>query len=105
MESTDAAALLSNVRAGVSHDLAIDIQEDIVGDVLLAFLSSKMPESLRTLITTYTDKNVQMYVKPRDEQIYTSEFSSNRFGENRITGIVDEKTLIPFEERFVVEID
>jgi hypothetical protein len=90
----------SGSRVGISHkeiiarlpkNLALDIREDIASDVL---------EALRK----FTNKNIKLYVKPKDTTLM-SNFPSSLFGENKITKIVDETSLMPFEDRFVVEIE
>jgi hypothetical protein len=85
--------------------LALDVREDIAGDVLLSCLTTGMPLNLRALLEEFTDKNVKMYVKPVEPHISISELPTTVFGENKITRILDESSLIPFEDRFVIEVD
>jgi hypothetical protein len=103
----------SGSRVGISHkeiiarlpkNLALDIREDIASDVLEALLIDGMPENLRKLMRKFTNKNIKLYVKPKDTTLM-SNFPSSLFGENKITKIVDETSLMPFEDRFVVEIE
>jgi hypothetical protein len=105
MDSKNAVELISELKGLVSGNLALDIQDDIVSDVVLSLLTTGMPENLRELMETFTDKTVQMYVKRADPHVSISELHTSKFGENKVTRLVDEVTLTPFEERYVVEID
>jgi hypothetical protein len=106
MESNKAKALFSRIQEQVPCNLALDIQEDIAGDVLLALLGGDVNQNLQMLVEMFTEKNVTLFIKPIEPHISISELPTNLFGENKVTRIIDPETIEPLDiERFVVEID
>jgi hypothetical protein len=106
----ETGVMFNNIVDQLPGSLALDVREDIAGDVVLSLVSATVPHNLKALMETYTKKNVKMAVqagrissKGRSHISY-SELAMNRHGEITLP-IFDETSLIPFEERFVVEVD
>ena len=97
-----------DIMEHLPENLAVEIQEDIAGDVCLSIILEGMPDDLQKMIKHHTDQVVRMYVKPRQPTILISALCHNKYGESVITDIMDESQQGPFEDAlmsYVVEVD
>jgi hypothetical protein len=79
------AEALGHIPTGIADD----IQEDIVGDLVLYTLENELPENLERLVKNFSEKNLSLYVK-RPNEVSLSVLPTNEFGENKVTRIIDE---------------